>query len=196
MTEALLASLPFELTSGQKKAFSEISRDLAVAHPMQRLLQGDVGSGKTVVAALAMLQAIENNYQAALMAPTEILAEQHYQKLSAWLAPLLAHLDMTIARLSGNQKRKQREIMLANIAEGNAMLAIGTHALFQEQVEFDRLGLVIIDEQHRFGVHQRLALREERHEKRRQAASVDDERHAHSAHPFDELLCRSRCVAD
>jgi ATP-dependent DNA helicase RecG len=160
LTEALLASLPFELTSGQKKAFSEISRDLAVAHPMQRLLQGDVGSGKTVVAALAMLQAIENNYQAALMAPTEILAEQHYQKLSAWLAPLLAHLDMTIARLSGNQKRKQREIMLANIAEGNAMLAIGTHALFQEQVEFDRLGLVIIDEQHRFGVHQRLALRE------------------------------------
>ncbi|MEO5655369.1 MAG: ATP-dependent DNA helicase RecG [Nitrosospira sp.] len=160
LTEALLASLPFELTSGQKKAFSEISRDLAVAHPMQRLLQGDVGSGKTVVAALAMLQAIENNYQAALMAPTEILAEQHYQKLSAWLAPLLAHLDMTIARLSGNQKKKQREIMLANIAEGSAMLAIGTHALFQEQVEFDRLGLVIIDEQHRFGVHQRLALRE------------------------------------
>jgi ATP-dependent DNA helicase RecG len=152
--------LPFELTSGQKKAFAEISRDLAVAHPMQRLLQGDVGSGKTVVAALAMLQAIENNYQAALMAPTEILAEQHYLKLSAWLAPLLAHLDVTIARLSGNQKRKQREIMLANIAEGNAMLAIGTHALFQEQVEFDRLGLVIIDEQHRFGVHQRLALRE------------------------------------
>ncbi|BCT67288.1 ATP-dependent DNA helicase RecG [Nitrosospira sp. NRS527] len=160
LTEALLASLPFELTSGQKKAFSEISRDLAVAHPMQRLLQGDVGSGKTVVAALAMLQAIENNYQAALMAPTEILAEQHYQKLSAWLAPLVAHLDMTIARLSGNQKKKQREIMLADIAEGKAMLAIGTHALFQEQVEFDRLGLVIIDEQHRFGVHQRLALRE------------------------------------
>ena len=109
---------------------------------MQRLLQGDVGSGKTVVAALAVLQAIENNYQAALMAPTEILAEQHYQKLSAWLDPLLAPLDVTIAWLSGKQKKKQREIMLASIAEGNAMLAIGTHALFQEQVEFNRLGLV------------------------------------------------------
>ena len=142
LTKALLESLPFELTSGQKKAFSEISRDLAAAHPMQRLLQGDVGSGKTVVAALAVLQAIENNCQAALMAPTEILAEQHYQKLSGWLGPLLGPLGMTIAWLSGNQKKKQREIMLANIAEGNAMLAIGTHALFQEQVEFDRLGLV------------------------------------------------------
>ncbi|SFN97748.1 ATP-dependent DNA helicase RecG [Nitrosospira briensis] len=159
LTRALLESLPFELTSGQKKAFSEISRDLAAPHPMQRLLQGDVGSGKTVVAALAVLQAIENNCQAALMAPTEILAEQHYQKLSGWLGPLLAPLDMTIAWLSGNQKKKQREVMLTNIAGGNAMLAIGTHALFQEQVEFNRLGLVIIDEQHRFGVQQRLALR-------------------------------------
>jgi ATP-dependent DNA helicase RecG len=159
LTKALLESLPFELTSGQKKAFSEISRDLAAPHPMQRLLQGDVGSGKTVVAALAVLQAIENNCQAALMAPTEILAEQHYQKLSGWLGPLLAPLGMTIAWLSGNQKKKQREVMLANIAGGNAMLAIGTHALFQEQVEFNRLGLVIIDEQHRFGVQQRLALR-------------------------------------
>ena len=159
LTKALLESLPFELTSGQKKAFSEISRDLAAPHPMQRLLQGDVGSGKTVVAALAVLQAIENNCQAALMAPTEILAEQHYQKLSGWLGPLLAPLDMTIAWLSGNQKKKQREVMLASIAGGNAMLAIGTHALFQEQVEFNRLGLVIIDEQHRFGVQQRLALR-------------------------------------
>ncbi|MGH8683724.1 MAG: ATP-dependent DNA helicase RecG, partial [Nitrosospira sp.] len=155
LTKALLESLPFQLTSSQRKASAEISRDLATAHPMQRLLQGDVGSGKTVVAALAVLQAIENNYQAALMAPTEILAEQHYQKLSSWLAPL----GVTIARLSGNQKKKQREIMLANIAEGSAMLAIGTHALFQEQVEFARLGLAVIDEQHRFGVHQRLALR-------------------------------------
>lgn len=159
LTKVLLESLPFELTSGQKNAFSEISRDLAAGHPMQRLLQGDVGSGKTVVAALAVLQAIENNYQAALMAPTEILAEQHYQKLSAWLSPLLGPLDIKIARLSGNQKKKQREIMLSTVAEGSAMLAVGTHALFQEQVEFDRLGLVIIDEQHRFGVHQRLALR-------------------------------------
>lgn len=159
LTKALLESLPFELTNGQKKAFSEISRDLAAAHPMQRLLQGDVGSGKTVVAALAVLQAIENNCQAALMAPTEILAEQHFQKLSGWLGPLLAPLGVRIAWLSGSQKKKQRESMLANIAAGNAMLAIGTHALFQEQVDFKRLGLVIVDEQHRFGVQQRLALR-------------------------------------
>ena len=159
LTKALLKLLPFELTGGQKKAFAEISGDLAAAHPMQRLLQGDVGSGKTVVAALAVLQAIENNYQAALMAPTEILAEQHYQKLSMWLGPLLAPKGLTIAWLAGNQKKKQREMMLADIHAGTAMLAIGTHALFQEYVEFDRLGLVIIDEQHRFGVHQRLALR-------------------------------------
>ncbi|SEK83910.1 ATP-dependent DNA helicase RecG [Nitrosovibrio tenuis] len=159
LTNMLLESLPFELTGGQKKVVFEISRDLAATHPMQRLLQGDVASGKTVVAALAVLQAVENNYQAALMAPTEILSEQHYQKLSAWLAPLLAPLGATIAWVSGNQKKKQREIMLANIAEGRAMLAIGTHALFQEQVEFNKLGLVIIDEQHRFGVHQRLSLR-------------------------------------
>jgi len=159
LTRALLQSLPFELTSGQKKASSEISHDLIAGHPMQRLLQGDVGSGKTVVAALAVLQAVENGYQAALMAPTEILAEQHYQKLSAWLGPLLGPSGIKIAWLSGNQKKKQREIMLAAIAEGSAMLAIGTHALFQEQVEFARLGLAIIDEQHRFGVHQRLALR-------------------------------------
>ncbi len=159
LTKALLELLPFKLTSGQKKASADISRDLAAAHPMQRLLQGDVGSGKTIVAALAVLQAIENNYQAALMAPTEILAEQHYQKLSNWLGPLFAPLGITIAWLSGNQKKKQRKIMLGNIAEGSAMLAIGTHALFQDQVEFDRLGLAVIDEQHRFGVHQRLALR-------------------------------------
>ncbi|MEO8767066.1 MAG: ATP-dependent DNA helicase RecG [Nitrosospira sp.] len=159
LTKVLLESLPFKLTSGQKKAFSEIGRDLAASHPMQRLLQGDVGSGKTVIAALAVLQAIENNYQVALMAPTEILAGQHYQKLSTWLSPLLGPLDIKIAWLSGSQKKKQREIMLATVAEGSAMLAIGTHALFQEQVEFDKLGLAIIDEQHRFGVHQRLALR-------------------------------------
>jgi ATP-dependent DNA helicase RecG len=166
LTEALLKSLPFELTSGQKKAFAEISRDLAGAQPMQRLLQGDVGSGKTVVAALAVLQAIENNYQAALMAPTEILAEQHYQKLSMWLNPLLAPQGLTIAWLAGNQKKKQREMMLAAIAAGTAMITVGTHALFQEYVEFDRLGLVIIDEQHRFGVHQRLALKKKGGENR------------------------------
>src|SRR6185312_4572745 len=146
-------------TQAQKKGFAEISRDLAKPHPMQRLLQGDVGSGKTIVAALAVLQSIENNFQTALMAPTEILAEQHYRKLSSWLDPLLGPRGLRIAWLGGNQKKKERETTLADIAAGNALLAIGTHALFQNEVEFDRLGLVVIDEQHRFGVHQRLALR-------------------------------------
>lgn len=159
MTRALIKSLTFSLTSAQRKSFSEISQNLSETYPMQRLLQGDVGSGKTVVAALAVLQAIENGYQAAIMAPTEILAEQHYQKLSSWFAPLFHSLGITVAWLSGSQKRKQRQAALSDIAEGKAMLAIGTHALFQEQVKFDKLGLAIIDEQHRFGVHQRLALR-------------------------------------
>ena len=159
LTRLLLESLPFRLTQAQERAFAEISRDLGTSHPMQRLLQGDVGSGKTIVAALSVLQAIENGWQAVLMAPTEILAEQHYRKLSMWLAPLLAQSGATLAWLSGSQKKKEREAMLASIAQGHALLAIGTHALFQEQVEFKRLGLVIVDEQHRFGVQQRLALR-------------------------------------
>lgn len=159
LTMALLQSLPFQLTRGQENAFSEIRNDLISGHPMQRLLQGDVGSGKTVVAALAVLVAVENDYQAALMAPTEILAEQLHQKFSSWLGPLFAPRGMTIAWLSGSQKPKQREKMLASIAEGSAPVAIGTHALVQEHVEFHRLGLAIIDEQHRFGVHQRLMLR-------------------------------------
>jgi ATP-dependent DNA helicase RecG len=159
LTTALLQSLPFQLTRGQENAVSEIRNDLISGHPMQRLLQGDVGSGKTVVAALAVLVAVENDYQAALMAPTEILAEQLHQKFSSWLDPLFAPRGMTIAWLSGSQKPKQRENMLASIAEGSAGVAIGTHALVQEHVEFHRLGLAIIDEQHRFGVHQRLMLR-------------------------------------
>ncbi|HVW64557.1 MAG TPA: ATP-dependent DNA helicase RecG [Nitrosospira sp.] len=159
LTSALLQSLPFRLTRGQENAFSEIRNDLVTGYPMQRLLQGDVGSGKTVVAALAVLAAVENGYQAALMAPTELLAEQLYQKFSTWLDPLFAPRGLTIAWLSGSQKPKQREKMLANIALGEASVAIGTHALVQEHVEFHRLGLAIIDEQHRFGVHQRLALR-------------------------------------
>jgi ATP-dependent DNA helicase RecG len=155
LTQALLASLAFSLTDAQKKVLAEIKRDLATANPMQRLLQGDVGSGKTIVAALAALQAIENDYQVAIMAPTEILAEQHYQKFLSWLTSL----GITVSWLSGSQKKKQREHELAEIASGNAMLVVGTHALFQEQVQFLRLGLVIVDEQHRFGVHQRLSLR-------------------------------------
>ena len=155
LTQQFLAQLPFKLTAAQIKAFTEISRDLGAAHPMQRLLQGDVGSGKTIVAALAALQAIENGFQAAIMAPTEILAEQHYQKLVAWFEPL----GISIAWLSGSQKKKQKQAVLDDIALGSVQLAVGTHALFQNQVSFHQLGLAIIDEQHRFGVHQRLALR-------------------------------------
>ncbi len=156
LTRALLAALPFPLTRAQQRVMTEITSDLAKPHPMQRLLQGDVGSGKTVVAALAALQAIENGLQAAIMAPTEILAEQHYQKLSAWLAPL----GLKVVWLAASLPKKEKQAALAAVAAGEAQLAIGTHALFQEQVVFRNLGLAIIDEQHRFGVHQRLALRQ------------------------------------
>ncbi|MBZ0105996.1 MAG: ATP-dependent DNA helicase RecG [Sulfuricella denitrificans] len=153
---ALLKGLPFPLTAAQQRVCDEISADLSRNHPMQRLLQGDVGSGKTIVAALAACQAIENGFQAAIMAPTEILAEQHYLKLSAWLEPL----GITVAWLSGSLGKKDKRSAIERAASGEAQLAIGTHALFQEQVEFRQLGLAIIDEQHRFGVHQRLALRQ------------------------------------
>lgn len=155
LTKSLIKELPFTLTRAQKRTLAEISGDLTQPHPMQRLLLGDVGSGKTVVAALAALQAIENEYQVAFMAPTEILAEQHYLKLRAWLEPL----GITPAWLSGSQKRKDKLIAAESIASGKALLAIGTHALFQKQISFQNLGLVIVDEQHKFGVQQRLALR-------------------------------------
>ncbi len=153
---ALLKNLPFALTRAQQKVALEIERDLNEPHPMQRLLQGDVGSGKTIVACMAALQSIENGWQVALMAPTEILAEQHYQKMLAWLTPL----NIKIAWLTGSQSKKDREIALKMIADASAELVIGTHALFQEAVQFNKLGLAIIDEQHRFGVQQRLALRQ------------------------------------
>ena len=153
--QQLLQALPFSLTNAQQKVLREISLDLANTHPMQRLLQGDVGSGKTIVAALAALQAIENGYQAALMSPTEILAEQHYLKLRDWLAPL----GIVPAWLSGSMKKKDKQAAAERIATGETQFAIGTHALFQQQVEFKKLGLVIVDEQHKFGVQQRLALR-------------------------------------
>jgi ATP-dependent DNA helicase RecG len=156
LTRDLLATLPFPLTRAQQNVVTEITGDLARPHPMQRLLQGDVGSGKTVVAALAALQAIENDFQAALMAPTEILAEQHYQKLSAWLEPL----GLKVVWLAASLPKKEKQAALAAVAAGEAQLAIGTHALFQDQVAFRKLGLAIIDEQHRFGVHQRLALQQ------------------------------------
>lgn len=155
LADQLLAMLPFALTAAQNKVVAEIRRDLAQPYPMQRLLQGDVGSGKTIVACLAALQVLEHGWQVAMMAPTEILAEQHYKKLSGWLQPL----GITVAWLTGSQPKKEREQSLSMIASGEAMLAVGTHALFQEDVQFRQLGLAIVDEQHRFGVGQRLALR-------------------------------------
>ena len=154
LTNALVKSLPFSLTGAQRKAHAAISKDLSQGHPMRRLLQGDVGSGKTLVAALAALQAVENGWQAALMAPTEILAEQHAQKLKHWLEPL----GVKVAWLSGSLRAREKKAALEAIAAGGTQLAIGTHALFQEGVSFARLGLAIVDEQHRFGVEQRLAL--------------------------------------
>lgn len=155
MTAALLKKLPFKLTGAQQKVWQEIVHDLSQAHPMQRLLLGDVGSGKTIVAALAALQAIENGFQVAFMAPTEILAEQHYLKLSEWLVPL----GIEPVWLSGSLKKKEKTAAVERIASGDTLLAIGTHALFQASVEFNQLGLVIVDEQHKFGVQQRLSLR-------------------------------------
>ena len=159
LAEQLLAALPFQLTGAQRRVGEEIAHDLARAQPMHRLLQGDVGSGKTVVAALAACIAIDAGWQCALMAPTEILAEQHFAKLVEWLAPLLAARGQRVAWLTGSQKKKARGEMLALIGSGEAALVVGTHAVIQEQVRFARLGLAIIDEQHRFGVQQRLDLR-------------------------------------
>jgi ATP-dependent DNA helicase RecG len=154
LTNALVKSLPFSLTRAQRQAHAAISKDLGEPHPMRRLLQGDVGSGKTLVAALAALQAIENGWQSALMAPTEILAEQHYLKLTHWLEPL----GVRIAWLAGSLKAREKKKAVDAIVSGETQLAIGTHALFQEGVDFAKLGLAIVDEQHRFGVEQRLAL--------------------------------------
>ncbi len=170
----MLNNLQFSLTSAQQKVVAEIAHDLTQPHPMQRLLQGDVGSGKTIVACMAALQAIEHGWQVALMAPTEILAEQHFKKIETWFALLTSPSPAikeggegwgedvnkpNIAWLTGSQSKKERELALDNIASGHAQLAVGTHALFQDAVTFKKLGLAIIDEQHRFGVQQRLALR-------------------------------------
>jgi ATP-dependent DNA helicase RecG len=150
-----LEQLPFALTGAQKRVISEITVDISNSFPMLRLVQGDVGSGKTVVAAIAALQAIANGKQAALMAPTEILAEQHRINFEQWFK----NMKISVAWLTGKVKGKAREVQLKRIADGSAQMVIGTHALFQESVEFNDLGITIIDEQHRFGVHQRLALR-------------------------------------
>lgn len=156
LRKRFLDSLPYQLTGAQQRVVGEIEQDLVQAHPMQRLVQGDVGSGKTVVAAMAALAAIESGYQAVLMAPTELLAEQHYRNFVEWLTPL----DIEVRMLASKLKGKQRQQILADLHSGESQMIVGTHALFQEGVEFANLGLVIVDEQHRFGVHQRLALKE------------------------------------
>ncbi|HEY9871617.1 MAG TPA: ATP-dependent DNA helicase RecG [Candidatus Obscuribacterales bacterium] len=149
------ALLPFTLTSAQERVFQEIARDLASPRPMQRLVQGDVGSGKTVVAILAFLVAIENGFQCAMMAPTEILAEQHYRQLLRYLTPL----GLRCALVTGKQGQKERRLIQQDLLSGQIHVAVGTHALIQEGVEFNNLGLIIIDEQHRFGVRQRASLK-------------------------------------
>ncbi len=156
LAQRFVAGLPFTLTGAQQRVAQEVGRDLAKPHPMLRLIQGDVGSGKTAVAALAVLQAVDAGYQAAVMAPTEILAEQHCINFSQWLEPL----GIPVAWLAGKLKGKKRIEALQQIESGTAPVIVGTHALFQQDVRFSHLGLVVIDEQHRFGVHQRLALRE------------------------------------
>ena len=154
--EKLTQQLGFDLTGAQARVIAEIIGDLKKPHPMMRLVQGDVGSGKTVVATVAALQAIESGYQVALMAPTEILAEQHFRNLDNWLTPM----GVELAWLSGKQKGKARQQAMVSVESGTAQLVIGTHALFQDEVIFNNLGLMIVDEQHRFGVHQRLKLME------------------------------------
>jgi ATP-dependent DNA helicase RecG len=155
LVEQLLATLPFQLTVAQRRVVDEIAADLAQTQPAHRLLQGDVGSGKTVVAALAAAVCIDAGWQCALMAPTELLAEQHLRKLVSWLEPL----GVRVAWITGSVKGKARERLLAQAAAGEAQLVVGTHALIESQVQFRQLGLAVVDEQHRFGVAQRLALR-------------------------------------
>jgi ATP-dependent DNA helicase RecG len=155
LSEAFSNTLPFKLTGAQARVLKEIRADLRQGYPMQRLLQGDVGSGKTVVAALAAAQAIDSGYQAALMAPTEILADQHFRKIAGWMEPL----GVKVAWLTGSLKKKDKLAATALVESGEAQLVIGTHALIQDTVQFAKLGLVLVDEQHRFGVGQRLTLR-------------------------------------
>lgn len=160
LVPAFLKELPFALTGDQRKAFNEIANDMQEERPMRRLLQGDVGSGKTVVGALSLLKAVENGYQGALMAPTEILAQQHYEGLTDLMAGLGR---VKLALLTGSTKPGERQIIYEGLADGTIDLVIGTHALIQEQVEFKKLALVIIDEQHRFGVEQRATLQRKGH---------------------------------
>lgn len=177
--QRFLKVLPFKLTGAQQRVIAEISDDLAKTHPMLRLVQGDVGSGKTVVSAYAVLLALSSGFQVALMAPTELLAEQHYRNFQVWFEAF----DIRIVYLSGQIKGKARAEILANMADGAAGIIIGTHALFQESVQFKQLGLVIIDEQHRFGVHQRMALRD-----KGQAAGIRPHQLVMTATPIPRTL--------
>ncbi len=156
LTERLIGSLPFRLTTAQRRVIDELLQDLAQTHPMMRLVQGDVGSGKTVVAAATAARAVDNGCQVAVMAPTELLADQHLQNFTAWFEPL----GIRVGWLSGKVKGKARAVVLDELAGGGLQIVVGTHALFQQDVVFHQLGLIVIDEQHRFGVHQRLALRD------------------------------------
>ena len=156
LVNTFIKNLPFELTAGQKKAVKEIVNDLNSEKPMQRLLQGDVGSGKTVVALIMLLSAIENGYQAAIMAPTEILAQQHFNNIVGWLTPL----GLSCGLFVGTNTKKQRQELETNLQNGQMHVAVGTHALIQENVQFKNLGAIVIDEQHRFGVKQRAKLRQ------------------------------------
>jgi ATP-dependent DNA helicase RecG len=191
LRDRLLAALPFALTGAQQRVGTEIAADLGRDVPMHRLLQGDVGSGKTVVAALAAAICIDSGYQCALMAPTEILAEQHFRKLIGWLEPL----GITTAWLTGSQKTRERRAMLELIASGQAMLVIGTHAVIQDKVVFRNLALAIIDEQHRFGVAQRLALRSKMSPDAERAPEASRQREPHllmmSATPIPRTLAMS-----
>ena len=184
LSKALLQALPFKLTGAQQRVLAEIRQDISAHWPMQRLLQGDVGSGKTVVAALAAAQAIDSGYQAVLMAPTEILAEQHFRKIASWMEPL----GVNVAWLTGSLKKKEKTESQARIESGEARLVVGTHALIQEGVTFAKLGLAIIDEQHRFGVSQRLALRNKGLDNDTEATQVVPHQLMMSATPIPRTL--------
>lgn len=155
LVKEFIDNLPFELTGAQKKAVNEILNDLNSDVPMARLLQGDVGSGKTVVATIMLLAGVENGYQGALMAPTEILAQQHYNNLQQWLSPM----GISVGLFLGSQGKKIREKFRTDLRNGQMNIAVGTHALIQEDVDFNNLGAIVVDEQHRFGVKQRNVLK-------------------------------------
>ena len=186
-----LKHLGFQLTSAQQRVITEIDQDLTRSNPMLRLLQGDVGSGKTVVAAMALLNAVSNGVQAVLAAPTELLAEQHWQNFQSWFNPL----GIPVGYLSGKQSKSVRKKNLDNISNNEVQIIIGTHAVFQEEVQYSRLSLIVVDEQHRFGVNQRLALREKGNQ-HAISPSIDYECNTDTAHLSNGCLCRFRYFGD